>query len=119
MSLSQIQSLLQQLAAESDDLLVCMVVSEDGLVIAHEGKVNEPDAFGAWFYELKLVCDKIITELDCEDVTEIYIRSKTGAVTLLPIFDAGYLACLSTVNINAGKVQMLAWKYARKLYELI
>ncbi|WP_221801177.1 roadblock/LC7 domain-containing protein [Oceanobacter mangrovi] len=117
--LAAIQEQLEQLANRSDDLLVCMVVSTDGLVIAHHGNVKDPDLFGAYFFELKVVCEKIITELDCDEITEIYIRSKTGAVTLLPIFDKGYLACLSSVKMNAGKVQILAWKHAQKIYQLL
>ena len=119
MSVAKIEAMLAQLAGESAELLVCMVVSSDGLVIAHHGNVKDPDVFGAYFFELKVVCEKIIVELECADITEIYIRSKTGAVTLLPIHDKGYLACLSSVNINAGKVQILSWKYAQKIFDLI
>jgi hypothetical protein len=50
---------------------------------------------------------------------EIYIRSKSGAVTLLPIFDKGFLACLSSADINAGKIQILTWKYVNKISEYL
>lgn len=119
LSTSQIQAQLDEFCNLSDDLHVCMVVSSDGLVIAHQGNVRDPDLFGAYFFELQVVCEKIIAELDCEGISEIYIRSRTGSVTLFPIFDKGYLACLSSVNMNAGKVQILAWKYVQRMYECL
>ncbi|PSF05030.1 hypothetical protein C7H09_16920 [Marinobacter fuscus] len=119
MSAIEIEQQLEQLCNVSEDLLLCMVVSSDGLVIAHHGSVSEPDLFGAYFFELKVVCEKIIAELDCDGVSEIFIRSRNGAVTLFPINGKGYLACLSSARINAGKVQMLAWKYVNKISGLL
>ncbi len=119
MSAKMIRSHLQDLYEASEDLKLCMIVSSDGLVMAHHGDVRDADRFGAYFLELKRVCEKIITELDYDGIDEIYIRSKSGAITLFPIFNKGYLACLSSVNMNAGKVQMMAWKYVRKINELL
>lgn len=117
MSTAPIQKQLQMLCENSDDVYLSMMVSSDGFVIAYEGQVGEPDLFGAYFFELKRVTEKVLTGLDLGGVDEIYIRSKSGVVTLFPIFDKGYLACLSSVNMNAQKMQILAWKHLRKIYE--
>lgn len=117
MSTVKIEKELEMLCQRSSDIRLCMVVSPDGLVIAHQGNVSEPDLFGAYFLELKVVCEKILTELEYEGIEEIYIRSKSGAITLFPIFDKGYLACMSSASMNAGKAQILAWKYVRKIAE--
>lgn len=107
------------LCQRSSDIRLCMVVSADGLVIAHHGEVSEPDLFGAYFLELEVVCAKILAELKYDGIEEIYLRSKSGAITLFPIFDNGFLACLSSVNMNAGKAQILAWKYVNKISEYL
>lgn len=119
MSGSNLNELLEKLCESSDELWLSMVVSTDGLVLAHHGNVRDPDRFGAYFAELKVVCEKIIAQFDLEDIEEIYIRSKSGAVTLFPIFDKGYLACLSSASMNAGKVQIHAWQYIRKIHALM
>lgn len=119
MSTTTIKELLRDLCETSEHLRLTMMVSTDGLVFAHHGNVDDPDLFGAYFVELKVVCEKIIAHLDCEGIEEIYIRSKSGAVTLFPVFDRGYLACLSSPDINAGKVQMLAWKYVNRIYDAL
>jgi len=118
-SVAEIEKQLTSLCEASKEIKSSMVVSSDGLVIAHYGDAKDPNLFGALFLELKVVCEKIITQLDYEGVEEVYIRSKSGGVTVFPIFDKGYLACLSSVNLNAGTVQILSWKYVRKIYELL
>lgn len=115
MSTTKIEEQLELLCQRSSDIRLCMVVSSDGLVIAHYGDVSEPDLFGAYFLELEVVCAKIVAELQYDGIEEIYLRSKSGAITLLPIFDKGFLACLSSASMNAGKAQILAWKYVNKI----
>ncbi|MGM0564924.1 MAG: roadblock/LC7 domain-containing protein [Pseudomonadota bacterium] len=117
MSLENISASLKDLCNESDEINMTMLISSDGFLISHHGSVQDPDLFGAYFLELKMVCAKILAELDYKGIDEIFIRSKSGTVTLLPVFDQAYLACMSSANINAGKIQILAWKYIRKIYE--
>lgn len=117
MSTAKIEEQLRLLCERSEDIRLCIVISSDGLLIAHHGKVNDPDLFGAYFLELKVVCEKILAELEYEGIEEIYVRSKTGTITLFPISDKGYLACLSSKHMNIGKVQLLAWKYANRIVE--
>lgn len=115
LSTDKIEEQLEMFCKKYSDIRLCMVVSSDGLVIAHHGEVSEPDLFGAYFLELEVVCSKILAELKYDGINEIYIRSKSGAITLFPIFDKGYLACLSAANMNAGKAQILAWKYVNRI----
>ncbi|WP_100640996.1 roadblock/LC7 domain-containing protein [Marinobacter salexigens] len=119
MPTAKIDEQLSLLCQRASEIKLCMVVSSDGLVIAHHGNVSEPDLFGAYFLELNVVCEKILTELKYDSIEEIYIRSKSGAVTLLPIFDKGFLACLSSADINAGKIQILTWKYVNRISEYL
>ena len=53
------------------------------------------------------ICEKAINEVDYANVREIFIRSESGCVCLLPIETRGYLACMSTPKINSTKLQLL------------
>ena len=89
------------------EILVSMVTSKDGFEIAHRGNIADPDLFGAYFAELQRLCEKVINEVDYHNVKEIFIRSESGCICLLPIEDKGYLACMSTPQINSTKLQLL------------
>lgn len=115
----EVKEVLQRLNGMSPDILLSMVISTDGLVIAHQGQVEDPDHFGAYFVEMQLVCEKIIGELRYGGVEEIFIRSQSGCVTVLPILERGYLACMSTPNLNSNLFQMLAWKFVREIHWLL
>ncbi|GAA5525488.1 hypothetical protein Maes01_02058 [Microbulbifer aestuariivivens] len=117
MSEMVIKKFLQDFCDSDEGIHFAMVVSVDGLMICHHGDVADTDLFAALFLELKIVCEKIVGQLDRGSIEEIYIRSKSGGVTILPIFDRGYLACLSSATINAGKVQIRSWKYIKKIYD--
>lgn len=107
MSEEKITAELEQLHQSCEEILVSMVTTEDGLAIAHKGSIQDPDHFGAYFAELQRVCEKVINEVDYTNVREIFIRSESGCVCLLPIESRGYLACMSTPKINSTKLQLL------------
>ena len=119
MSTPELKAILHQLHSKTSDLYLSMIIAPDGLLVCHEGNVEDPELCGAYFLELKIVAEKIINELHFGDIEEIFIRSKSGCVTILPIFEKGYLACMSSPNLNSGKLQMLGWSAISKLYTLL
>ncbi|PHQ23633.1 hypothetical protein CLH62_20350 [Marinobacter guineae] len=119
MSTAEIEKELEEFCLALKDIKSSMIISPDGLVIAKHGPTHDQDLFAALFLELKVVCEKILFQLNCDDIEEIYIRSKSGSVTVFPLFDKGYLACISSANINAGKIQIFSWKFARRIYSLL
>jgi len=103
----KINVVLEDLHQSCDEILVSMVTTQDGLAIAYKGRIEDPDYFGAYFAELQRVCEKVINEVDYANVREVFIRSESGCVCLLPIETKGYLACMSTPKINSTKLQLL------------
>ena len=119
MDIEQIQSTLKSLNDSNQQILLSMIVSPDGLALAFEGNVDEPESVGALYIELQLVCDKIMSELKYGKLEEMFIRSEAGCVTILPIFNKGILACMSTPDINSGAMQMVTWKAINKLNKIM
>ncbi len=105
-----IENLLKELHDSCPEILISMVTSKDGFAISHRGNISDPDLFGAYFAELQRLCEQVINEVDYHNVKEIFVRSDSGCVCLLPIEDKGYLACMSTPQINSTKLQLLTLK---------
>lgn len=119
MDIQQIEQTLKALNESNQQILLSMIVSTDGLTLAYEGKVDESDKVGALYIELQLVCEKILSELKYGKFEEMFIRSESGCVTILPIFKKGILACMSTPDINSGTMQMVTWKAINKLNKIM
>lgn len=115
MDIPEIESTLKELNDSNPQILLSMLVSPDGLTISHEGNVNDPERVGALYIELQLVVEKILSELHYQQVEEIFIRSASGCVVILPVFDKGILACMSTPDVNSGKMQLITWKAVNNL----
>jgi predicted regulator of Ras-like GTPase activity (Roadblock/LC7/MglB family) len=116
---TDLESILKELNETNPSILLSIIVSPDGLVIAHEGNVQDPDRVAALYIELQLVCDKIMAQLQYGQVEEMFIRSESGCVTILPIFDKGILACMSTPEVNSGMMQLITWKAVNKLAKVL
>lgn len=119
MPISDLESVLQELNSANPNILLSIVVSPDGLVIAHEGNVQDADRVAALYIELQLVCGKIIDELQYGQVEEMFIRSSSGCVTILPVFEKAILACMSTPDVNSGMLQLVTWKAVNRLARLL
>jgi predicted regulator of Ras-like GTPase activity (Roadblock/LC7/MglB family) len=96
-----------------------MVITPDGLALAYEGNVDDFEHVGALYIELQLVCRKIMSELKYGELEEMFIRSKSGCVVLLPIAEKGLLACMSTPDVNSTKLQMFTWKTVSRLSQIM
>jgi len=110
-----IDSVLKELNDANSQILLSMVVTPDGLVLAYEGCVDDFEQVGALYIELQLICRKIMSELNYGELEEMFIRSKSGCVALLPIADKGLLACMSTPDVNSSKMQIYTWKAVNRL----
>ncbi|MDY6979760.1 MAG: roadblock/LC7 domain-containing protein [Pseudomonadota bacterium] len=119
MDISQIESILKDLNEDNPGILLSMIVTPDGLTLAYEGRVEEPDEVAALYIELQLVCKKIMSELKYGKVEEMFIRASSGCVSILPIFDKGILACMSTPEVNSGMMQMITWQAVNRLARLL
>lgn len=119
MEKNNIDSVLKELNDVNSQILLSMVVTPDGLVLAYEGSVDNFEQVGALYIELQLICRKIMSELNCGELEEMFIRSKSGCVTLLPITDKGLLACMSTPDVNSSKMQMYTWKAVNRLSQCL
>ena len=116
---SDVHDLLQQLHSMSSEIIMSVVITKDGLHVAHLGNVGDPDHFAAYLLELQMVSQKILTEFELDQVEEIYVRSTTGCVSMMPIFEKGYLACLSTPKLGSAKLMLFTCKYIQRLYDCI
>lgn len=114
-----INAVLEELNGSNPQILLSMVITPDGLALAYHGNVNDFERVGALYIELELVCRKIMSELDYGALEEMFIRSKSGCVVLLPIMDKGLLACMSTPDVNSAKMQMFTWKAVSRLEQLM
>jgi len=112
-------TVLKELNHSNDQILLSMVVSNDGLTLAHVGTAHDPDIFSASYIELELVADKIMSKLEYGKLEELFIRSGAGCVSIMPIFNKGVLAVMSTPDVTPGKLQLLTWKTINKLNNII
>ncbi len=119
MEVEKIDLILKELNDTNCQVLLSMVITPDGLVLAYEGNVDDFDRVGALYIELQLTCKKIMSELDYGQLEEMFIRSKSGCVFLLPIANKGLLACLSTPDVNSSKMQIFTWKAVTHLIRIM
>lgn len=119
MDISEIESTLKLLNSSNQQILLSMIVSPDGLTLAYEGNVDDHEKVGALYIELQLLCEKIMGELSYGNLEEMFIRSASGCVVILPIFNKGILACLSTPDVNSGTMQLVTWKAVNKLNKIM
>jgi len=115
----EINSVLKELNNTNHQVLLSMVITPDGLTLAYEGNVDDFEKVGALYIELQLTCRKIMSELKYGDLEEIFIRSKSGCIVLLPVVDKGLLACMSTPDVNSSKMQMVTWKAVNRLSKIL
>lgn len=117
--MKDIDSVLKELNNTNSQILLSMVITPDGLALAYEGNVDDFEKVGALYIELQLVCRKIMSELNYGELEEMFIRSKSGCVVLLPITDKGLLACMSTPDVNSSKMQIFTWKAVNRLSRIM
>lgn len=119
MDIAEIESTLKTLNDSNPQILLSMIISPDGLTLAYEGNVDDYERVGALYIELQLLCEKIMSELNYGNLEEMFIRSASGCVVMLPILDKGILACLSTPEVNSGTMQLVTWKAVNKLSKIM
>lgn len=119
MDINAIESTLKSLNDSNPQILLSMIISPDGLALAYEGNVDDHERTGALYIELQLLCEKIMAELDYGKVEEMFIRSASGCVVMLPITNKGILACMSTPDVNSGVMQLVTWKAVNKLNKVM
>lgn len=119
MDIPEIELTLKTLNDSNPQILLSMIISPDGLSLAHHGNVDDHERVGALYIELQLICEKIMSDLNYGAVEEMFIRSASGCVVILPVVDKGILACLSTPDVNSGTMQLVTWKAVNKLRKVM
>lgn len=118
MEIIEIESVLKQLTESNPQILLSMIISADGLQLAYDGEVDDPENVGALYSELELISEKIMVELKSGRLKEMFIRSESACVTILPISeteDKGILACMTTTDINSRMMMHITWKAVNQL----
>ena len=115
MDIEAIESTLEELNNTNPQVLLSMIISPDGLTVAYRGNVEDHERTGALYIELQLLCEKIMSELDYGKLEEMFIRSASGCVVMLPIGKKGLLACLTSSDVNANMMQLVTWKAVNRL----
>jgi predicted regulator of Ras-like GTPase activity (Roadblock/LC7/MglB family) len=115
----EINSVLEELNNTNPQIMSSMVITPDGLTLAYDGHVDDFEKVGALYIELQLTCRKIMSELYCGELEEMFIRSESGCVAILPITNKGLLACMSSPDMNSSKIQMLTWKAVNRLSRIL
>lgn len=119
MDITGIEDTLKALNAENDQILLSMIISPDGLTLAYAGNVDDHEKVGAHYIELQLLCEKIMSDLHYGKLEEMFIRSASGCVVMLPVAKKGILACMSTPDVNSGLMQIVTWKAVNKLNKVM
>lgn len=119
MESQNLKSALVELNSSNNQIVLSMVVSSDGLTLAHEGDALDPEKIGASYIELQLVAEKIVSELEYGKLEEVFVRSGAGCISVMPIDDKGVLACMSTPDVTPGTLQILTWKTINKLSKIM
>ncbi len=119
LDIAQIESTLKQLTGSIPQIQLSMIVTPDGLTLAYEGKVEDAENVGALCIELELICKKITLQLDGGQLKEMFIRSDTSSITILPITDKGILACLTSTDINSRMMMHVTWKTVNQLDKIM
>ena len=119
MNAADIEQILRSLNDESEDILLSMVVSSDGLPLAYHGQSNDFDEAGALYIELKIICEKVLAGLAIGQLEHVFVHAQHGCVDILPIDDIGVLACMTRPGISTRKLQLYAWRAASSLRKLM
>jgi predicted regulator of Ras-like GTPase activity (Roadblock/LC7/MglB family) len=119
MNVSDIEQVLHSLNAESEDILLSMVVSSDGLPLAYHGQSHDFDEAGAYYIELKLICEKVLAGLKIGQLEHVFVHAQHGCVDILPIDDMGVLACMTRPGMSTRKLQLYAWRAASSLRKIM
>lgn len=118
MALSDIETILQELYDANDDVLLAMLVSNDGLSLCHVGGADDFDTAGALYIELKLICDQVLKGLLIGELEHIFVRARHGCVEILPAGDIGVLACMTKPTASTGKLHLTVWKSVSALRKI-
>ncbi len=119
METEDLKAVLNELNSSNNQILLSMIVSNDGFTLAHEGDAIDPDKVAASYIELQLVAEKIMSGLEYGKLEEVFVRSGQGCIAIMPISDKGLLACMSTPDLTPGTLQILTWKAINKLNKIM
>jgi predicted regulator of Ras-like GTPase activity (Roadblock/LC7/MglB family) len=115
MSTSDIEAVLQALLDDNDDVLLAMLVSNEGLSLCHAGSADDFDTAGALYIELKLICGQVLQGLAIGELEHIFVRARHGCVEILPAGNLGVLACMTRSTVNTSTLHITVWKYLSAL----
>lgn len=118
MQFTDVETILQSLVNDIDDVQLAMVVTKDGLPMSFYGRSDDFDLTAAIYIELEIICNKLLSELGLGLAEQFFFRAKHGCVVIWPIDGVGLLACMANNNVDANIMQMKAWRAVASLRKL-
>ena len=112
---ADLNNILQDLNAASEDILLSMVATTDGLTISTLGAVYDDNKVGAMCSELLTVCARSAKELEQGDINEMFLRCSDSNILLIPSGTMVVLALITKPEINLGLLLIEAERAAKAI----
>lgn len=106
-----LQAVLSDLNA-TKDVEVAMVVTQDGLTLAAQGKVSDADRLGALSAGLLALCRDMAQELQRGEMEQVLLHGGTGLVLLRLAGPVAMLAIMARPDCNLGLLLLEAERAA-------
>lgn len=112
---ADIDNILKDMNAASDEILLSMVATTDGLTITTLGAVYDEQKVGAMCSELLAVCAKSAKELQLGDINEMFLRCSDSNMLIIPAGQMVVLALMTKQEINLGLLLIEAERAAKAI----
>ena len=112
---ADVNNILKDLNAASEDILLSMVATVDGLTITTLGDVYDDNKVGAMCSELLTVCARSAKELQQGNINEMFLRCSDSNIFLIPSGTMVVLAIITKPEINLGLLLIEAERAAKAI----
>ena len=112
---TDVNNILKDLNAASEDILLSMVATVDGLTITSLGAVYDDNKVGAMCSELLTVCARSAKELQQGNINEMFLRCSDSNIFLIPSGTMVVLAIITKPEINLGLLLIEAERAAKAI----
>ena len=112
---ADLNRILKDLNAASEDILLSMIATVDGLTITTLGAVYDDHKVGAMCSELLAVCARSAKELEQGDINEMFLRCSDSNILLIPSGTMVVLALMTKPEINLGLLLIEADRAAKAI----
>ena len=116
-SSKQLDNILQDLHAASDDILLSLVTTWDGLTITTHNNLSDNDdqTMAAMTSELLSVCKRSAQALESGELHEMFLHCSENNILLMPSGSIVVLALITRPDINLGLLFIEARRAAQAI----